>query len=168
MVEPAFTNLRLERADGVATITLDRPKQLNALDAATLRELARAIREIGGRRRARGDRHRRRKKAFSAGADIAAMAAMSAGEGQAYSRLGHEVLARLEALDVPVVAALNGVALGGGLELALCCDLRVASEKARLGQPEINLGSSRGSAAANGSCGGSGRRGRARSSTSGT
>jgi enoyl-CoA hydratase len=141
MAEAAFTNLHLERADGVATITLDRPKQLNALDAATLRELARAVREI---RRDAGIRAvivtGAGEKAFSAGADIAAMAAMPPGEGHAYSRLGHDVLSRLEALDVPVVAALNGVALGGGLELALACDLIVASEKARLGQPEINLG----------------------------
>jgi enoyl-CoA hydratase len=134
-------NLHLSHAGAVATLTLNRPPALNAFDAATLRELARAIREVrrGGGARAlvitgAGD------KAFSAGADIAAMAAMSAAEGHAYSRLGHEVLARLEALAIPVVAAVNGVALGGGLELALACDLIVASEKARLGQPEINLG----------------------------
>jgi len=141
MDETAFTNLHLDRAEGVATITLDRPKQLNALDASTLRELARAVRDI---RRDAGVRAvvvtGAGEKAFSAGADIAAMAAMPPGEGHAYSRLGHDVLSRLEALDVPVVAALNGVALGGGLELALACDLIVASEKARLGQPEINLG----------------------------
>src|SRR6184192_2633261 len=141
MVDPQLQNLHLTRADEVATLTLDRPKALNALDAATLRELARAIRELrrdGGVRAlvvtGAGD------KAFSAGADIAAMAAMSAAEGHAYSRLGHDVFARLEELDVPVVAALNGVALGGGLELALAGDLIVASERARLGQPEINLG----------------------------
>src|SRR6184192_858922 len=141
MVDPQLQNLHLTRADAVATLTLDRPKALNALDAATLRELARAIRELrrdGGVHAlvvtGAGD------KAFSAGADIAAMAAMSAADGHAYSRLGHDVLARLEALAVPVVAAVNGVALGGGLELALACDLIVSSERARLGQPEINLG----------------------------
>ncbi len=134
-------NLRLERHGAVATVTLDRPRALNALDAATLRELARAIRDV------RRDAEVRAlvvggagEKAFSAGADIAAMAKMSAADGHAYSRLGHEVLARLEALPIPVVAAVNGVALGGGLELALACDLIVASERARLGQPEINLG----------------------------
>ena len=141
MGEPQLQNLHLARTGAVATLTLDRPRALNALDAATLRELARAIRELrrdGGVRAlvvtGAGD------KAFSAGADIAAMAAMSAADGHAYSRLGHEVLARLETLAIPVVAAVNGVALGGGLELALACDLIVASEKARLGQPEINLG----------------------------
>ena len=141
MSEAAFTNLLVERAAAVMTVRLHRPRALNALDAATLRELARAIRELrrdGGVRAlvitGAGD------KAFSAGADIAAMAAMSAADGHAYSRLGHEVFGRLEALAIPVVAAVNGVALGGGLELALACDLIVASEKARLGQPEINLG----------------------------
>src|SRR5436189_431963 len=141
MGEPQLQNLHLTRVGAVATLTLDRPRALNALDAATLRELARAIRELrrdGGVRAVvltgAGD------KAFSAGADIAAMAAMSAAEGHAYSRLGHDVFARLEELDMPVVAALNGVALGGGLELALASDLIVASERARLGQPEINLG----------------------------
>ena len=136
-----FANLVVVRTDAVVTVTLNRPAALNALDTATLRELARAVRDIrrSGDVRAvvitgAGD------KAFSAGADIAAMEAMSAAEGHAYSRLGHDVLARLEALDVPVIAALNGVALGGGLELALACDLIVASERARLGQPEINLG----------------------------
>ncbi|HJQ83816.1 MAG TPA: enoyl-CoA hydratase-related protein [Candidatus Binatia bacterium] len=141
MAEPAFTSLRLTREGAVATLTVDRPRQLNALDAPTLREIARAVREI------RRDEEVRAlvvtgagEKAFSAGADIAAMKAMAPGDGHDYSRLGHEVLARLEALPIPVVAALNGVALGGGLELALACDLIVASERARVGQPEINLG----------------------------
>jgi enoyl-CoA hydratase len=141
MADQEPRNLHLARTGAVATLTLDRPRALNALDATTLRELARAIRELRRDAAVRalvvtgaGD------KAFSAGADIAAMAAMSGADGHAYSHLGHEVLARLEALAMPVVAAVNGVALGGGLELALACDLIVASEKARLGQPEINLG----------------------------
>ena len=125
--------LLVERAGAVVTLTLNRPEARNALDTEMLRALARAVRDV---RRAgdvrsvvltgAGD------KAFSAGADVGAMAAMTAADGH--------VFARLEELDVPVVAALNGVALGGGLELALACDLIVASERARLGQPEINLG----------------------------
>jgi enoyl-CoA hydratase len=137
----AFENLLLERADAVATIRLNRPKALNALDGPTLRELAKAVREIrrDGAVRAvvvtgAGE------KAFCAGADIAAMKAMSGEEGHAYSRLGHEVLGRLEELEIPVVAAVNGVALGGGCELALACDLIVAGQKARFGLPEITLG----------------------------
>jgi enoyl-CoA hydratase len=141
MGEAAYTNLLLDRAGAVATLTLNRPRAANALDTTTLRELARAVREV--RRDAAihvlvvtgaGER------AFSAGADIGAMAAMSGREGHAYSQLGHRVMASVEALPIPVIAAVNGVALGGGLELALACDLIVASSRARLGLPEINLG----------------------------
>ena len=141
MPEPSFANLHLERSGAVATIRLDRPKALNALDAATLRELARALREV---RRDAGIRALlvtgAGDKAFCAGADIAAMAAMPGVAGHDYARLGHEVLARLDALEIPVVAALNGVALGGGLELALACDLVVAAERAKVGLPETSLG----------------------------
>ncbi|MFN8545679.1 MAG: enoyl-CoA hydratase-related protein [Candidatus Binatia bacterium] len=141
VAERSFANLHLERSQAVATIRLDRPAALNALDGATLRELARALRAV---RRDEGVRALvvtgSGDKAFCAGADVAAMAAMSAQEGHAFSRLGHEVFARLEALPIPVVAALNGVALGGGLELALACDFIVAADRVRVGQPEINLG----------------------------
>ena len=142
MADPAAPpNVRIDRSGAIATLTLDRPRALNALDADTLREVARALRDL---RRA-GDVRALiitgvGGKAFSAGADIAAMAAMSPGDGHAYSELGHEVFARLEALPFPVLAAVNGVALGGGLELALACDLIVAADGARFGQPEINLG----------------------------
>jgi enoyl-CoA hydratase len=139
--DAAPPTIRLDRRDAIATVTLDRARSLNALGTATLRELARAVRTI------RRDPAVRvvvitgaGEKAFSAGADIAEMARMTAAEGHAYSRLGHDVHARLEALPMPVVAAVNGIALGGGLELALACDLIVAAERARLGQPEINLG----------------------------
>jgi enoyl-CoA hydratase len=138
---PATPTVVLERMGPVATIRIDRPRALNALDETTLRDLARAIRDL------RRDADVRAvlvtgsgTKAFCAGADIAAMAAMSALDGQAYSALGHEVFGRLEALDVPVVAAVNGAALGGGLELALACDFVVASDQARLGLPETTLG----------------------------
>ncbi len=141
MVERSFETLLVETQPGVATIRLNRPAALNALDPATLRDLARALRDVRRNADVRavvitgaGD------KAFSAGADIEAMAGMTAEEGHAFSQLGHEVLDRVDALPVPVVAAVNGVALGGGLELALACDLIVASDRAKLGLPETNLG----------------------------
>jgi enoyl-CoA hydratase len=136
-----FEHLAIDRAGAVATLRLVRPKALNALDPALLREVARALRDV---RRDPGVRvlvvSGEGDRAFSAGADIAAMAAMTAEEGHAYSRLGHEVLGRLADLQIPAIAAVNGVALGGGLELALACDLIVASERARFGLPEITLG----------------------------
>jgi enoyl-CoA hydratase len=134
-------NLRIAAAGGVVTLTLDRPQALNALDPATLDALSAALAELAAETSLRtlvvtgaGP------KAFSAGADIRAMAAMAPGEGHGFARRGHAVMAQLEALPVPVVGALNGVALGGGLELALACDLVVASDRTRLGQPEIGLG----------------------------
>ncbi|MBK9517171.1 MAG: enoyl-CoA hydratase/isomerase family protein [Anaeromyxobacter sp.] len=138
----AHENLRVELADGVATVTIDRPRQLNALDARTLTELGevlagfaarpaevRAVVLTGG-----GE------KAFVAGADIAAMSRLSPAEAAAFAALGHRTLAALEALPVVTVAAVNGFALGGGCELAMACDLVYASERARFGQPEVNLG----------------------------
>jgi enoyl-CoA hydratase len=131
----------LERRNGVATLRLNRPKAMNALDPATLRALAGALDRVADDPATRavvmtgaGE------KAFCAGADIAAMAAMAPTEGHGYSRLGHDVLGRIDDLDVPVVAAVNGVALGGGLELVLACDFAIAGERARLGLPEITLG----------------------------
>ena len=129
-----------EKAE-IATLTVNRPAALNALNREVLEDLARVIRDIRHDPSIRvlivtgaGDR------AFVAGADIAAMAQMSAADGLEFSRLGHRVLGTIEDLPIPVIAAVNGFALGGGAELALACDLIVASEKARFGQPEINLG----------------------------
>jgi enoyl-CoA hydratase len=126
--------------DAIATLTVNRPAALNALNRAVVDDLARVIREVRHDPAVRvlivtgaGDR------AFVAGADIAAMAKMSALEGLEFSRLGHRVLESFEDLAIPVIAAVNGFALGGGLELAMACDLIVASDKARFGQPEINL-----------------------------
>ena len=125
----------------IATLTVNRPSALNALNREVLEDLARVIRDIRHDPSIRvllvtgaGDR------AFVAGADIAAMAEMSAADGLEFSRLGHRVMDTIEDLPIPVIAAVNGFALGGGSELALACDLIVASEKARFGQPEINLG----------------------------
>jgi enoyl-CoA hydratase len=125
----------------IATVTLNRPEKLNALNVTLMRELFHAIAELGADPTVRcailtgaGD------KAFAAGADIAAMSAMSAAEGRTFAHLGHAVGDRLEAAHYPVIAAVNGFALGGGCELALACDFIYASDKAKLGQPEVNLG----------------------------
>ena len=124
----------------VATLTVNRPAALNALNRVVLEDIARVLREVRHDPAVRvlivtgaGDR------AFVAGADIAAMSEMSTTEGLEFSRLGHRVMQSLEDLPVPVIAAVNGFALGGGLELAMACDLIIASDKARFGQPEINL-----------------------------
>ncbi len=141
MADAAADLIAVQRTGGVATLRLQRPKALNALGPEMLAALDRALDEVESDEGVRsvvitgsGER------AFSAGADITAMAAMAPVEGHAYSRLGHAVLGRLDDLRVPAVAAVNGVALGGGLELALACDLIVAAERARLGLPEITLG----------------------------
>jgi enoyl-CoA hydratase len=133
-------NIIFDKA-AIATLTVNRPNALNALNREVLEEIARVIREVRHDPAVRvlivtgaGD------KAFVAGADIAAMAKMSAVDGLDFSRLGHRVMESFEDLPIPVIAAVNGFALGGGLELALACDLIVASDKARFGQPEINLG----------------------------
>ena len=137
----SYENIRFESADAVGVLTIDRPKALNALDPATLREVLRCLRDV---RREPGIRALivtgAGEKAFVAGADIAEMSKMSVIEARDMARLGQRVTSALEALPFPVIAAVNGFALGGGMELAMACDLVVASEKARFGQPEINLG----------------------------
>ncbi len=124
----------------IATLTVNRPNALNALNRSVLEQITHVLREVRHDSAVRvlivtgaGDR------AFVAGADIAAMAKMSAVDGLEFSRLGHRVMATIEDLPIPVIAAVNGFALGGGVELAMACDLIIASEKARFGQPEINL-----------------------------
>ncbi|OYR62032.1 enoyl-CoA hydratase [Halorubrum ezzemoulense] len=125
---------------GVATITVDRPEQLNALTAETLEAIEDALDEAA-ERDARalviagaGD------EAFVAGADISHMVDLSTPEAQAYAELGHRVADAIETFPAPTIAAVDGYAFGGGCELALACDLRVAAESAVLGQTEIDLG----------------------------
>jgi enoyl-CoA hydratase len=136
----SYENILWGVDDGVATLTFNRPKALNALNSAALAEVDRALDEV----RAAGARvlvvTGAGEKAFVAGADIAEMAEMTAEQALRFAERGQALLARLEALPVPVIAAVNGFALGGGCELALACDLVFASEKARFGQPEVNLG----------------------------
>ncbi len=136
-----FDNLTVTHRDAVTTIVIDRPSKLNALNAETLSEIERAFDAVDHDESVRavivtgaGD------KAFVAGADIKELAKETATSGHLAARRGQEIFRRIEALGKPVVAAINGFALGGGLELALACHLRVASDRARLGLPEVTLG----------------------------
>lgn len=142
----AFQNILLEQPEtGIYLLTLNRPQALNALNSATLGELAQAIAQVAADDGARallvtgaGD------KAFVAGADISEMLDYSAEQARAFSEKGMRVMHALEALRVPVIALVNGYALGGGCELAMACDWILAAENAVFGQPEVNLGISPG------------------------
>ncbi len=136
-----FENLLLERDGPVAIVTLNRPKVLNALNSQTLSELASVMAELKADDGVRaivltgaGE------KAFVAGADINELAALSQIEGKEHARRGQAVFDGIENLGKPVIAAVNGFALGGGCELAMACTIRMAADTARFGQPEINLG----------------------------
>ena len=134
--------ITLERDGAVATVTLNRPNVLNALNLRMLDELAQAFDELDGDDALRaviltGSGA----KAFAAGADIGELNALpNARAAEAQARKGQALTTRIERMRVPVIAAVNGFALGGGCELAMACDMRVASENARFGQPEVNLG----------------------------
>ncbi|HVB37772.1 MAG TPA: enoyl-CoA hydratase-related protein [Vicinamibacterales bacterium] len=137
----AFETLLVERDGGVATVTFNRPKVLNALNTQTMDELRHAMLELRHDADVRciiltgaGD------KAFVAGADINELAVQTPTSGKEHALRGQHVLELIETLGKPVVAAINGYALGGGCELAMACTLRIAADTAKLGQPEINLG----------------------------
>jgi len=138
----SYSHIRFEvEADGIALLTINRPEKLNALDSATVLELADAV------ARARSEEAVRAlmitgagEKAFVAGADIQQLARLTPVEAQSYAERGQRVFREIEMLPKPTLAAVNGYALGGGLELAMSCAVRVASENARLGQPEVKLG----------------------------
>lgn len=134
-------NLLYEKSNSIGIITINRPTALNALNAATLRELDSLLTDIANDStvkviiiRGGGE------KAFVAGADITAMQTMSALEARNFGKLGQKVFNKLENLPQPVIAAIHGFALGGGCELAISCDIRIATEKAKFGQPEVMLG----------------------------
>ena len=133
--------LLIHDADGIRTITIHRPDKLNALNAATLDALDGAFADAA----ADGAIHvvvltGSGPKAFVAGADIAEMNTLTAVQGRDFSLRGTRMMRRIERMPKPVLAMVNGFALGGGLELAMCCHLRIAADSARVGQPEINLG----------------------------
>ena len=136
-----FENLILERDGAVAIVTLNRPKVLNALNGQTLTELDTVMRELQADAGIRaivltgaGE------KSFVAGADINELAVQTPVEGKEHARSGQRIFDTIENLGKPVIAAVNGFALGGGCELAMACTLRIASDTARFGQPEVNLG----------------------------
>ncbi len=138
---PALENVLYERRDGIAYVTLNRPKVLNALNQRTWQDLRAAFEDARDDATVRGviltgagD------KAFIAGADISEIAHITAVDAERSSRYGQDVLTLIENLGKPVIAAVNGFALGGGCETAMACTIRVASEHARFGQPEVTLG----------------------------
>jgi len=137
----AYENLLVERDGAVLIVTINRPDKLNALNTQTVTELDRAMEA------ARTDAEVRAiiltgsgEKSFVAGADINELAVQSPVSGREHARSGQAVFDRIERLGKPVIAAINGFALGGGCELAMACTLRIAADHAKLGQPEINLG----------------------------
>jgi enoyl-CoA hydratase len=134
----AYENILVEHDPAISVITVNRPKSLNALNSQTLRELTLAVRECASTRvlilTGAGDR------AFVAGADISEMVPMGPWQAREFSELGHVLTALIEDIPAATIAAVNGYALGGGLELAVACDMIFASENARLGLPEVSLG----------------------------
>lgn len=135
-----FKNISVERDGLLAILTVDRPDALNALDTTTMSEINDAMRELGEDESVGAVIVTGAGKAFVAGADISELSEAGAMKAREASRLGQETFARIENLPKPVIAALNGFALGGGLEFAMACDIRIASSKAKLGQPEVKLG----------------------------
>ena len=134
-------NIRWEVEQGIGTLTIQRPKALNALNAETMMEIEAVVDQVANDDSIRvvlitGDGE----KAFVAGADIAYMANMTAIEGRKWGMIGQRVFQKIEDLPQPVIAAVNGFALGGGCELAMACDIRYASDNAKFGQPEVSLG----------------------------
>ncbi len=132
--------IKVERREAVAVVTVSRPGALNALNAKVLDEIKEAFTAIAADASVRAVVLTGEGKAFVAGADIAEMRNLSRAEARAFAENGCAAFAAIEAAPQPVIAAVNGFALGGGCELALACDIRLASEKAKFGQPETTLG----------------------------
>lgn len=133
--------IQLQENDAICSIHIDRPKQLNSINQQVLQELITAIAYISNRNDIKvvlisGEGT----KAFVAGADITEMLSMTPAEAQQFSAVGQNIFSMLETMPQPVIAVVNGFALGGGCELALACDIRIAADTARFGQPEVGLG----------------------------
>ncbi len=137
-----YTNLLVDNQDGIIVLTINRPKALNALNGQTLQELhsffskdGLAIKDLKGVILTGAG-----EKSFVAGADISEFMNLTPGQGQTFAQRGHDIFFAVERFPKPVIAAVNGFALGGGCELAMACHMRIAGSKARFGQPEVNLG----------------------------
>jgi len=136
-----MNNLKTEVKDGIFFITINRPDKLNALNRETVQEIGKAIKEGADNKSVLGIiLTGEGPKAFAAGADIKEFMGLSGDEGKAMARAGQQVFQSIENCHKPVIAAVNGFALGGGCELAMSCHMRVASDNAKFGQPEVNLG----------------------------
>lgn len=135
-----YHHLLVSIQDRIATLTVNRPDKLNALNAALIGELGAAIEEVQSREDVAGIVLTGAGRAFIAGADISELSGGSALEGQRLARRGQEIFRKFELSAKPTVAAVNGFALGGGCELAMACQMRIASEAAKFGQPEVKLG----------------------------
>lgn len=136
-----YKNLKAEMKEGILTLTINRPEKMNALNRATIEELRDAIQEVYDDKDIKGVIITGEgEEAFIAGADITEIAELNEVNGRKFSESGQEVFSLIEKCDKPIIAAVNGYALGGGCELAMACHMRVATENAEMGQPEVNLG----------------------------
>lgn len=135
-----YQKLIIEKQERICIVRINSPEALNALNTKILVELSQAFDEIAADAQTDVVILTGEGRAFVAGADIAEMSVLKADEGKRFGRLGADVFRKIELLDKPVIAAVNGFALGGGCELAMACDIRIASAKAKFGQPEVGLG----------------------------
>lgn len=135
-----YNHLKLEQKERIGILTIDRPDALNALNREVLSELDQALTSIAAAKNIKALLLIGAGRAFVAGADISGMQSMNSQEAAEFARFGQAVFDKLAGLPQPTIALVNGFALGGGMELALACDIRLASAKAKLGQPEISLG----------------------------
>jgi len=135
-----YSVLEIDISEGIALVKVNRPEALNALNSTFFKEMDSVVAELSSNPDVKVMIITGVGKAFVAGADIAEMVQMTPEEGSSFSRTGQNTFSSLEKMKIPVIAAINGFALGGGLELAMGCDFRIASNKAKFGQPEVNLG----------------------------
>lgn len=135
-----YTKLIIEKQEDICIVKINNPQAMNALNSTVLSELDCAFSQIESDQTIKVVILTGEGRAFVAGADISQMSTMNAAEGKAFGEQGAAVFRKIEQLKVPVIAAVNGFALGGGCELAMACDIRIASAKAKFGQPEVGLG----------------------------